>query len=66
LLPAAQLVGERRSSAGAIWSGAGFTGTVTTLPGNGNYVIATQDLIAGQMYPCDASVTVGPRPPSSG
>jgi hypothetical protein len=33
---------------------------VTILPGSGNYVIATQDRIAGQPYPCDASVTVGP------
>jgi hypothetical protein len=65
-LPAPQLVGEHRNSATGIWSGAGFTGAVTALPGNGNYVIASQDLLAGQMYPCDASVTVGPPPPQPG
>jgi hypothetical protein len=62
VLPAPQLVGEHRNNAAGIWSGAGFTGAVTAL-GNGNYVIASQDLLAGQMYPCDASVTVGPPPP---
>jgi hypothetical protein len=30
------------------------------LTGNGNYLIASQDKMAGQPYPCDASVTVGP------
>ena len=57
---APQLVGERKTSAATIWSGAGFSGSVTTLPGHGNYLIASQDLVAGQTYPCDASVTVGP------
>jgi hypothetical protein len=59
-LAAPDLVGEHRNSAQAIWTGAGFTGTVTILPGNGNYVIVSQDRIAGHLYPCTASVTVGP------
>jgi hypothetical protein len=57
---APQLIGERKTSAATIWSDAGFSGTVTTLPGHGNYLIASQDLVAGQTYPCDSSVTVGP------
>jgi hypothetical protein len=57
---APQLIGQHRSSAEGIWSGAGFTGPVISLTGNGNYLIASQDKVAGQPYPCDASVTVGP------
>ena len=57
---APQLVGERKTSAATIWSAAGFNGTVTTLPGHGNYLIASQDLVAGQTYPCSSSVKVGP------
>jgi hypothetical protein len=64
LLPAPQLVGEHRYDAAGIWSGAGFTGAVIALHGDGNYLIASQDLLAGQMYPCDASVTVGPPAPA--
>ena len=59
-LKAPQLVGQHRYDAAGIWSGAGFTGAVVALHGDGNYLIASQDLLAGQMYPCDASVTVGP------
>jgi len=59
-LAAPQLVGQRKNDAAGLWSGAGFTGTVTTLPGTGNYVIGSQDKIAGQQYPCNSSVTVGP------
>jgi hypothetical protein len=62
VLPAPQLVAEHRNDAAGIWSGAGFTGAVVALHGDGNYLIASQDLLAGQMYPCDASVTVGPPP----
>lgn len=60
VLKAPVLIGQRRNSAAGIWSGAGFTGAVTTLPGNGNYAIGSQDRIAGHTYRCDASVTVGP------
>ena len=57
---APRLVGETRGDAARIWKAAGFTGTVTALPGHGNYVIATQSRTAGADYPCDADVTVGP------
>jgi hypothetical protein len=57
---APQLIGEHRNSAAGLWADAGFTGAVTTLPGNGNYVIATQNRIAGQLYPCGSVVEVGP------
>ena len=60
---APQLVGERRFDAAGIWSDAGFTGAVVALPGNGNYVINSQTLVAGQTYPCAASITIGPPPP---
>ena len=61
---APQLVGEHRYDAAGIWSAAGFTGVVIALHGDGNYLIATQDLVAGQVYPCSASVTVGPPAPA--
>ena len=54
------LIGKPRSSAARIWRSAGFTGTVTTLPGHGNYDIGTQDRVAGRTYDCDTSVTIGP------
>lgn len=57
---APQLTGERRNDAPAIWSQAGFSGTVTALEGHGNYLIVTQSRTAGHEYPCDAGVTVGP------
>jgi hypothetical protein len=60
MLAAPQLAGQHRNSAASLWSDAGFTGSVTTLPGNGNYVIGSQDRVAGTQYPCTASVTVGP------
>ena len=44
-----------------MWSDAGFTGAVTFQPGNGNYVIGTEDRTAGRAYPCDSTVTVGPE-----
>jgi hypothetical protein len=57
---APQLTGERRNSAAAIWTQAGFSGRVTALEGHGNYAIATQSLTVGHEYPCDAGVTIGP------
>jgi outer membrane biosynthesis protein TonB len=59
-LAAPDLLGLHKNQAAASWSTAGFTGVVNALPGPGNYVIQSQNLTAGQMYPCDASVTVGP------
>lgn len=60
VVEAPQLVGERRRDAPGIWHAAGFTGDVTALPGNGNYVIGTQDPAAGLDLPCDTPLTVGP------
>jgi hypothetical protein len=57
---APQLVGHRKNDAAGLWSTAGFTGGVSPLPGNGNYLIEFQDLVAGQMYPCNSTVTIGP------
>lgn len=61
MIVAPQLIGQLKSTAAATWNGAGFTGTVTTQPpGPKNYVIGTQDKVAGQPYPCNSSVSVGP------
>lgn len=57
---APQLIGQRKNNASTIWLNAGFTGGVVTLPPNANYIIVFQDKVAGQPYPCDATVTVGP------
>lgn len=57
---APKLVGQPWNGAAKIWRDAGFTGAVTRLTGKGNYVIATQDRVAGRAYPCDSTVTVGP------
>jgi len=54
------LVGQHRSDARRLWTEAGFTGVVTALAGQGNYVIATQDRTAGATYPCDIGITIGP------
>jgi hypothetical protein len=54
------LVGQHRSDARRLWVEAGFTGVVTALAGQGNYVIATQDRTPGATYPCDRGITIGP------
>jgi hypothetical protein len=60
LLVAPRLIGELRSDARTIWSGAGFTGRVIALAGHGNYVIGSQSRTAGHTYPCDSDLTIGP------
>lgn len=57
---APNLVGQHRSDAHRLWTAAGFTGDVTALAGQGNYVIASQDRTPGASYPCDTEVTIGP------
>ena len=54
------LNGVRRNSAQAVWTGAGFTGTVADGPGapNGNYTILSQSITAASQVPCSRSVTV--------
>ena len=55
------LIGTRRNNAQDEWSAAGFTTRVQLLPGNGNYVIGTQDPPAGASRLCASTVlTVGP------
>lgn len=57
------------NQAQALWSGKGFTGTITVLPsgqgqGNGNYKIVSQTILGGTVDPqpngCASSITVGP------
>ena len=53
----------RVNSADGVWSGAGFSGPVTKLPGSGNYKIQFQSIVGGQINPsggCAAGITVGP------
>lgn len=54
------LDGVRRNNAQAIWTGAGFTGTVSNQPGapSGNFIIVSQSLTASSQVPCSSSVTV--------
>jgi hypothetical protein len=53
-------IGKKKNSAAGLWSGAGFTGTLTaTTPPNGNYDITTQSIAAGASRACTSSITVG-------
>jgi PKD repeat protein len=54
------LNGVKRNNAQAVWTGAGFTGTVSDGPGapNGNYTILSQSITAASQVPCSSSVTV--------
>ena len=54
------LDGVKRNDAQGVWTGAGFTGTVSDQPGapNGNYTILSQSLTAASQVPCSSSVTV--------
>ena len=40
------------------WQVAGFTTTVKSNPANQDFLIGSQDKVAGQVYPCDTTVTV--------
>jgi hypothetical protein len=59
---APELSNHRKNEAQALWNAKGFTTTVLYKPGNGNYLIASQEgAIGGQGYPCTSTiVTVGP------
>jgi PKD repeat protein len=54
----------KRNNAQSRWAAAGFTTTVTTLPGNGNYSIQYQSIVGGTINPqpsgCASTITVGP------
>ena len=54
------LTGQKRNDAQGIWTGAGFTGTVSDGPGapNGNYTITTQSITAASTVPCNSAVVV--------
>ena len=54
------LNGVKRNSAQGVWTGAGFSGTVSDGPGapNGNYTITSQSLTAASSVPCNSSLTV--------
>ena len=53
------MVGAKSSAASGLFSGAGFTGTVTiTRPPNSDYSIGSQSLVGGQTYVCNSNITV--------
>lgn len=54
------LNGVKRNNAQAAWTGAGFTGTVSSGPGapQGNFTILSQSITANSDVPCSSSVTV--------
>ena len=68
---APNLVGEHRSDAHRLWTAAGFTGDVTALAGQGNYVIASPGSDARRKLPVrhrgdDRTLRDGDDPGSSG
>ncbi len=54
------LNGVKRNNAQAVWTAAGFTGTVSNGPGapNGNFTILSQSVTAASQVPCNSNVTV--------
>ena len=54
------LNGVKRNNAQAVWTAAGFTGTVSNGPGapNGNFTILSQSVTAASQVPCSSNVTV--------
>jgi hypothetical protein len=50
----------RRNDAQAVWTGASFTGTVSSGPSapGGNFIIQSQSITAASQVPCNSSVTV--------
>ncbi len=50
----------RKNNATSLWTGAGFTGSITFQSGSGNYRIDFQSLDDGDDVPCTSSITVGP------
>ena len=54
------LNGVRRNNAQSTWNNAGFSGTVSDLPGapNGNYEIRQQSVTSSSWYPCNGNVGV--------
>lgn len=54
------LNGVKRNSAQGVWTGAGFTGTVSDDTGapNGNFTITAQSIVANSQVPCNSNVKV--------
>lgn len=52
--------GVKRNSAQALYTAAGFTGTVSSGPGapSGNFTIKSQSLTANSQVPCNSNITV--------
>jgi PKD repeat protein len=52
--------GVKRNSAPAIWTAAGFTGTLSSGLGapNGNFTILSQSITGASQVPCNSSITV--------
>lgn len=53
-------IGVRHNSAGALYTAAGFTGTVSSGPGapSGNYIILRQNYVYNSLIPCNTSILV--------
>ena len=47
-----------------IWAGAGFTGSVDSLNGNGNYTIGWQNLTPDSTAPCSSDIQIAEDPPN--
>lgn len=52
--------GIKRNSAPAMWTAAGFTGTLSSGPGapSGNFTILSQSITGASQVPCNSSITV--------
>jgi TadE-like protein len=48
----------KKNATSSLWSGAGFTGTLTAVGTGNNFNINSQSLAAGTVVPCDTSITV--------
>jgi Flp pilus assembly protein TadG len=69
LLTVPDLVGAKFNNAAGLWGnpsppGAGFTGSVSSLNGNGNYAIHWQNLAPGSSAPCNSGVQIAENTPS--
>ena len=55
-----RLDGIKRNSAQAVYTAAGFTGTVSSGPGapSGNFTILSQSLTANSQVPCNSNILV--------
>lgn len=54
--------GVKRDSAGAMWTGAGFTAANISYDGQGNFTIQNQTLVGGGWVACSSSIVVSRDP----